>query len=155
MNKKGSYLPAIHPIEPADEMVADILEEQNRRFEEQRLSPQERKHLSERRKREIERKRKEKEKALAREKNRITTYLPSDLIAKIDAIAKTEGVSLAQVITFFLFEALERFERKEFGFWSYKYPTSSPRYDWNLIHPKDSERMEKLKFGENKKWRPG
>jgi len=145
-------LAAIKPIEPVDETVARILDEQQRKFEEQKLSPAERKLLAERRKKEQERKRKERTKAEAREKNRITTYLPEKLIGQLKTIADSEGVSISQVITFFLFEALERFEKREFSFWSYKYKAESPRYHWNLVHPKDEERMAKIKSQENQKW---
>jgi len=152
MKPERKPLAAIKPIEPVDETVARILEEQQRRFDEQKLSPAERKLLAERRKREQERKRKEQAKAEARKNNRVTTELPVSLINRLKTIAESEGVSISQVITFFLFEALERFEKREFSFWSYKYKTESPRYHWNLVHPKDEERMAKIKSQENQKW---
>lgn len=134
-----------------DEGLKLLLEDTQRRAEESHLSPAERKKLKEMRQKEAERKRKEAEKAKARAKNRVTTYLPTSLIEAIERIAETESVSMAQVITFFLFEALERYEQKEIGFWGYKHPSESPRYEWILVHPKDTERTEKIESRKFKK----
>ena len=149
--QKGQYVPAIRQLEPADERVAEILNDRQQHFDELRLSPPERKRLLELRQKKETRKKREKEKAVAREQNRLTTYLPVNLIAAIKAIAKKECVSLAQVITFLLFEAAEHYERQEITFWGHKHPSDSPRYDWNLVHPKDTERLEKLQSRKNKK----
>jgi hypothetical protein len=142
--KKGQYIPAIRPIEPADERVAEILQDRQQHFDELRLSPSERNRLLETRKKVETRKKKQKAKSAEMEKYRITTYLPTDLIAAIEAIARKEGVSMSQVISFFLFEAVDHFERQEIAFWGHKYPSDSPRYEWNLVHPKDNERLEKV-----------
>ena len=149
--KKGEYRPAVQPMVPADEQVAEILSDRQRHFEEIRLSREDRQKLLELRRKEEEKKRKEKERAKAREKNRITTYLPTALREDIDRIAKKEGISMAQVITFFLFEAVERYEHKEIGFWGLKFPSESPRYAWVLVHPRDVERMENFKSRKNMK----
>jgi hypothetical protein len=149
--QKGQFIPAIRPIEPADESVAEILEDRQQHFDELRLSPSERKRLLEMRQKQAAHKRKEKARADEREKNRITTYLPTNLIATIGVIASKESVSMAQVISFFLFEAVEHYERQEISFLGHKYPSESPRYASNLIHPKDGERMEKVKSRKNEK----
>ncbi len=149
--KKGQYIPAIRQIEPADEQVADILEDRQQHFDELRLSPPERERLLELRQKKDAQKKQEKAKAEKREANRITTYLPIGLISAIVTIAKREGVTMAQVITFFLLEAVERYDRQEINFWGHKYPSDSPRYEWNLIHPKDQERMGKVHSGKSEK----
>ncbi|GIV65243.1 MAG: hypothetical protein AB1457_18370 [Chloroflexota bacterium] len=149
--EKGEYRPAIQPIPPADEQVAEILSTGQRRFDEQRLSREERAAVLRLREKAEEKKRKEKERALAREKNRITTYLPTSLIKDIHEIADQEHVSMAQVITFFLFEAVEKYRQKEIGFWGYKHPSESPRYGFVLVHPKDTERTEKIESRKNEK----
>ncbi len=149
--KKGEYRPAIQPIPPADEQVAEILSDRQRHFDEMRLSREEREKLLKQRRKEEERKRKAKAKAESQKANRILTYLPTDLRETIERIAEQESVSMAQVITFFLFEAAERYEKKEIGFWGYKHPSESPRYDWVLVHPKDTERTEKIESRKNKK----
>jgi len=148
---KGEYRPAIQPIPPVDEQVAEILSERQRHFDELRLSKKEREALAKARRKEEERKRKEKARALAREKNRVTTYLPTNLIETLERIAEAEGVSVSQVITFFLFEMVDRYDRKEVGFWGFKYPSRTPRYPWILVHPKDSERMQKVESRKSEK----
>jgi hypothetical protein len=149
--QKGQYIPAIRPIEPADERVAEILEDRQQHFDELRLSPPERKRLLETRQKKEMRKKKEREKAEELEKNRITTYLPTNLIKAIKTIANQEKVSMAQVITFFLLEMVGRYDHKEITFWGHKTPSDSPRYEWNLIHPKDTERLEKIQSRKTKK----
>lgn len=153
MAKKGEYRPAIQPIPPADEQVAELLSEQQRHFEEMRLSREERTKVIELRRKAEERKRKAKQKAESQKENRVLTYLPASLQETIQRIAEQERVSMAQVITFFLFEATERYQKKEIGFWGYKHPSESPRYDYILVHPSDTERMEKIESRKNKKMR--
>lgn len=149
--EKGEYRPAIQPLPPADEQVAEILSERQRHFEEMRMSREERAKLVEMRRKEEQKKRKAKQKAESQKANRVLTYLPANLRETIERIAERERVSMAQVITFFLFEAAERYEKKEIGFWGFKHPSESPRYDWVLVHPKDVERAEKVESRKNEK----
>lgn len=151
MSRKSREEQVLSAFAGFDEGVRLLLEESERRAEEQRLSPAERKRLAEWRRKEEEKKRKEKAKAESQKANRILTYLPGNLRGMIEHIAEKEQVSMAQVITFFLFEAVERYEKKEIGFWGFKHPSESPRYDWILVHPKDVERMEKIEARKNKK----
>ncbi len=148
--RKGSYIPALRP---ADEVVSELLEESNRRFEELRLSPDERRALNEKRRKEKERLEKSKKKAESQKANRVLTYLPVELREQIEQIASEQGVSMAQVMTFFLFEATSSYGRGEIGFWGHKYESESPRYEWNLVHPKDTERMEKIQLRKIQKTR--
>jgi len=151
---KGQYVPAIRPIEPADERVAEILQDRQQHFDELRLSTDERKRLLKSRQKEDARKERERQKAAEREGNRRTVYLPTGLIAAIRSIADKESVSMSQVITYLLFEAVEHLERQELNFQNNKYPSDSPRQEWNLIHPKDGERMKKAaaRKNENSGW---
>ena len=142
MTDKGSYRAALQPVEP-DETVATILEEQQRRFDDLRLSPEEKRLLREKRRKEEEKKRKAQAKAAAQKPNRAMIYLPVALRERIEQVAAEEGVTVSQVITFFLFEALARFEEGEISFWGHKQLSSSPRYEWILTHPQDLERAEK------------
>lgn len=153
MNKdKSTYRPAVKPPEPLDEMVASILNEGERRLEEKKLSREERTRLIELRRKEEERKKKQREKSEARKGNRLSIDLPIVLNQQIKEIAQHEGTTISQVITFLLYEAIDRFVNKEISFWSHKYPSRSPRYKWNLIHPKDTERMEEHQEQEKRKW---
>jgi len=149
--QKGVYRPALRPPEPLDDIVAGILDDQQRRFEEKRLSQAEREKLLRLRRKEEEKKRKAKEKAAAQKANRVLTYLPASLRDAIEQIALKEQVSMAQVITFFLYEAAERYEANEMNFWGCKHRSESPRYEWILVHPKDTERMEKIASRKNEK----
>lgn len=123
-----------------DEGVRFLLEESQRRAEESRLSPEERKRVAEWRRKEEERKRKAKQKAQAQRENRFHLLLPRDLKKRIEEIAVEHSVSESQVATFLLYEALDRYDKGEIGFWGFKHPSKSPRYEFNLIHPKDTER---------------
>lgn len=148
---KGEYRPAIRPIPPADEQVAAILSDGERRLEEMSLSREERNKLIEmRRKAEIKRK-KAKEKWEAVKDERVSVYLPKTLQQAIKEIAEKDGTSVSQVITFFLYEALEWYQRGEIGFWGYKKPSESPRYSWILVHPQDVERQVRIESRKNKK----
>ncbi len=150
MSKRRNDQEVLSAFEGFDEGVRLLMEETERRAEESRLSPQERKKLAEMRRKEEEKKRKAKEKAEAQKANRVFTYLPAELKETIEKIAAKESVSMAQVITFFLFEAVEQYQKNQIGFWGYKHPSESPRYDWILVHPNDVERMEKIESRKNK-----
>jgi len=151
MKAKGEYRSALRPIPPADEQVAAILSEGERRFEEMSLSREERARLIEMRRKEAEKKRKAKEKWEEVKEARVSVYLPKTLQQAIKEIAEKDGTSVSQVIAFFLFEALERYERGEIGFWGHKHPSESPRYEWILVHPKDTERTERIESRKFKK----
>jgi len=143
MKAKGEYRSALRPIPPADEQVAAILSEGERRFEEMSLSREERARLIEMRRKEAEKKRKAKEKAATQKENRFHILLPKHLKQRIAELANEHGVSESQVVAFLLFEAIARYEKGEIGFWGHKYPSKSPRYAWKLIHPNTEEQEKK------------
>ncbi len=127
-----------------DEGVRLLMEDAQRRAEESRLSPEEKRKLAEIRRKEAQKKQKAKEKWEQAKAQRVPVYLPTPLQETIDGIAQQEGVSRSQVITYLLFEAVERYERGEISFWGCKHPSESPRYEWLLVHPKDTERAGKV-----------
>ncbi|GIV64803.1 hypothetical protein [Bellilinea sp.] len=127
-----------------DEGIRLLLEETQRRAEESHLPPAVRKKMAELKQKEEERKRKAKEKWEKAKGMRVSVYLPKSLQQEIQEIAQTEGTSESQVMTYLLFEAVERYKQKEIGFWGYKHPSESPRYDFILVHPKDTERTKKI-----------
>jgi hypothetical protein len=151
MSKRKKDDQVLSAFEGYDEGLRLLMEETERRAEESRLSPEERKKLAQMRKREEERKRKEKEKAEGRKPNKVTVDIPFGLRQVLESIADKESVTVSQVITFFLFEAADRYEKKEIGFWGFKHPSESPRYDWILVHPNDYERMKKIEARKSKK----
>lgn len=140
MSKRSKGDQVLSAFEGYDEGLRLLMEETERRAEESRLSPQERKKLAEMRRKEEEKKRKAKEKAEAQKANRVHILLPKDLKQIIGEIAREHSISESQVVTFLLFEAVDRYEKGEIGFWGFKHPSKSPRYEYNLIHPKDTER---------------
>ncbi len=111
MSKRRNDQEVLSAFEGFDEGVRLLMEETERRAEESRLSPQERKKLAEMRRREEEKKRKAKEKAEAQKANRVFTYLPAELKETIEKIAAKESVSMAQVITFFLLKRWSNIRR--------------------------------------------
>ncbi len=151
MSKRSKGDQVLSAFEGYDEGLRLLMEESERRAEESRLSPQERKKLAELRRKEEERKRKAKEKAEARREQKMTIDIPANLKKEIQLISNKESVTASQVITFFLFEAVERYQKNEIGFWGYKHPSKSPRYSWNLVHPNDSKRNEKIESRKKQK----
>jgi len=151
MSKRSKDEQILSAFEGYDEGLRLLLNESERRAEDSRLSPQERKKLAQMRRKQEERKQKAKEKWEQSKEMRMSVYLPKILQEQIQAIAQAEGASESQVITFFLFDALDRYERKEIGFWGYKHPSESPRYEWILVHPKDTERVAKVESRNSRK----
>ena len=74
----------------------------------------------------------ERKKMQARLKGRATYDLPVLLKERIAAIAKHHQTSASQVAALFLLQALESFDQGEIDLETYKKPSSSPRYEWNL-----------------------
>ena len=140
-------------LPPADSVVDEMLRESERKQTESNLSQEERRLLIEHRKREQSRKdtalRKSKEQAA----NRLVLLLPKELKEHIAMLAKAQRVTQSQVVTFFLYEALLAYRDGRFQFEEYLLPSDSPRYDWNLIHPLDSERFSRVSEKRQKKGR--
>ena len=135
--------PKLSAFAPADEMVAEMLEDVTRRQDNARLSPKERKLLQDARRKEQERTAKAKAKAASQADQRTFLLLPAALKAKIETIAMSQGIPVSQVVAFLLFDALGRMEDGDIDFGPYLEPSYSPKYAWELIHPNDSERIQK------------
>lgn len=135
---------------PSDPSVEDILRESQRKQAEAGLSQEERRLLIERRQREQRRKEKARRKALEQLPNRINLMLPRDLKGRMEKIAGWIHVPVSQVVTFLLYEAVKQMEQGQIDLSQFRVPSESPRYDYNLIHPLDTERQSKL-AGEKRK----
>jgi hypothetical protein len=138
---KDDVLPAFTLA--ADEAVNEILGEADRRQAEMRLSAEERRMLLEARRKAQEKREKARRKADAQRANRLHVLLPEHLKAQVQALAEQYRVPVSQVVAFLLYEGLERYGGEPVDFTPHLYPTRSPRYDANLIHPKDPKRPRK------------
>lgn len=150
MGRKDEPLPAI--TFEADAVVAEILGDASRRQDELKLSPEERKFLIASRRKSEAKKEAARQKAQAQLPNRMNVFLPQDLKLQITAQAEQLRVPVSQLVTFFLYEMSAQYARGEVEMDSYLRPSRSPRYDFNLIHPHDAERTQKL-TSKNKKTR--
>lgn len=126
-----------------DEAVAEILEDATRRRDEMALSARERKLLQDARRREQARAEKARAKAASQADQRTFLLLPAALKAKVEALALGHGVPVSQVVAFLLFVALERLEDGEVDFGPYLEPSYSPKFDFELVHPADFERVNR------------
>lgn len=108
--------------DPIDPTVASLLTDLNRKQAERETPVKER-----------QKKIKAREKAAAR--NRVMLDLPVDIKAKVDDIAKQIGCPMSQVATVLLAIGLEHFEHPVIDIGSYRVPSKSPRYEWNLDIP--------------------
>jgi hypothetical protein len=149
-NKRPATLPALTDL-PADEVVADILSDSERRQDEMKLSPKERQALLAARRRESERQEKASRKAKEQEAHRIFLLLPTDLKERLVGIAGWNGTSVSQVVTFLLYEAVAQYEAGQIDFSGHKSPSYSPRYVSELVHPKDAERQQRRSAQKRKK----
>lgn len=107
-----------------DPAVADLLSGMERRKEESHLPRQER-----------EKKSRERAKILARREQRVTYDLPPQLRQRMKDLAEEQRVPASQLVTLALLRFLETYDRGEIDLSSYKEPSRSPRYDWNLRLP--------------------
>jgi hypothetical protein len=131
-------------LPPADSVVDEMLRDSERKQSEASLSQEERRLLIEHRKRKQSRKEAERNKSKEQAANRLVLLLPKELKEHIARLAEAQRVTQSQVVTFFLYEALLAYRDGRIRFEEYLLPTDSPRYDWNLIHPLDSERFSRF-----------
>lgn len=129
------------PPTALDETVASIMDKETSRRDEMQLSPAERRKVIEQRRKDTARK--EKAKAKARSQSRVTLIIPNTLMQRIESIATWHGVTTSQVVTFLLFEAADLYEKGAIRFDGHKQPSYNPRYDFELVHPKDTERQSR------------
>ena len=84
-----------------------------------------------------ERKVRERAKIQSRREQRATYDLPPTLRQQIKDLAEAERVPASQLVTLALMRFLKDLQAGKVDIDSLKQPSRSPRYDWNLIFPKD------------------
>lgn len=129
---------------PADATVEDILRDSERKQAEAGLSQEERRQVIERRRRQQQKREKARRKAQLQLPNRINLTLPQDLKASLESIAEWNHVTVSQVVTCLLYEAVDQVQSGQINLAKYKVPSESPRYEYALLHPKDTERQQNL-----------
>ena len=134
-----------------EETVAEILNHDREKKEEASLSLAERKAVIAMRRKEEARQKKAQEKSQNQNANRIVFLLPATLKEALSEIARWQGTTVSQVATFLLFEAVGQFEQGAINFSDHKRPSYNPRYDFELIHPKDTERLTRNSRQKKKK----
>jgi hypothetical protein len=109
-----------------DPAVADLLTNMEQRQAEAQLPRRER-----------EKKARERAKILSRREQRATYDLPPIVRQKIKELADSERLPASQLATLALLRFLQEYESGQIDLASYKQPSRSPRYDWNLVLPED------------------
>jgi hypothetical protein len=87
--------------------------------------------------REREKKARERAKMNARRDQRATFDLPPALRKRIMELAEAERLPASQLVTLALARFLQDLSAGSLDLASYKKPSRSPRYDWNLSLPND------------------
>jgi hypothetical protein len=87
--------------------------------------------------REREKKARERAKMNARRDQRATFDLPPALRKRIMELAEAERLPASQLVTLALARFLQDLSAGSLDLASYKKPSRSPRYDWNLVLPED------------------
>jgi hypothetical protein len=140
---RESVLAAIN-LPPADQVVNELLSETRVKEQEMQLSVKERHWLVEKRRQEKQRKEKARHKEIAQRPNKVSWLLPTDLRMRVKVIAKDYSVPESQVATFLLLEGVQLLDDGKLDLFGHLFPSNSPRYDSQLIHPADTERSQRL-----------
>ena len=107
-----------------DPAVADLLSNMEQKHADSQLTRNERKKRN-----------RERAKIAARREQRATYDLPPSLRQIIKVMAEKERVPASQLVTLALIRFLEDIKSGEVDLSEFKEPSTSPRYDWNLIFP--------------------
>jgi hypothetical protein len=107
-----------------DPAVADLLSNMEQKHADSQLTRSERKKRN-----------RERAKIAARREQRATYDLPPSLRQSIKVMAEKERLPASQLVTLALIRFLEDIQSGEVDLSEFKEPSSSPRYDWNLIFP--------------------
>jgi len=78
---------------------------------------------------------KERAKMAARHHKRVTYDLPPAIRSKLKQIASDHAVPESRVATLALARFIADYEQGKVDLGVYKEPSSSPRYEWNLVFP--------------------
>ncbi len=109
-----------------DPAVADLLGNMEQRRSESQLPRRER-----------EKKVREREKIRARREARATYDLPPDVRQRMKELGDLEGVPASQLVTLALLNFLLDYNQGRVDLSTYRQPSRSPRYDWNLALPEE------------------
>ena len=77
----------------------------------------------------------EQAKIRARREARVTYDLPPVLRQRIKDLADEQRLPASQLVTLALLRFLKDYDQDLVSLGRYKQPSSSPRYDWNLVFP--------------------
>ncbi len=117
-----------------DPAVADLLAGMEEKQAESRLPRRER-----------EKKARERAKIRARRDHRVTYDLPPQLKQAVMELAEKLSLPASQLTTLALVRFLKSYQSDEIDLSKYKKPSSSPRYDWKLVFPKEWFEEDHLK----------
>jgi len=109
-----------------DPAVADLLQGMEKKQAESQLPRKQREKLA-----------RERAKIKSRREQRATYDLPPTLRERIRLLAEAERLPASQLVTLALARFLQAFDAGEIDLSSYKQPSASPRYDWNLVFTED------------------
>jgi len=109
-----------------DPAVADLLSGMEDRQQESRLPRRQR-----------EKKARERAKIKARREQRTTYDLPPILRQRIKEMGEEQRLPASQIVTLALIRFLQDYDDGKIDLGLYKHPSSSPRYDWNLVFPEE------------------
>ncbi len=105
-----------------DEAVANLLSDM-----------EEKQKLAQLPRRERQKKLREQNKIASRKEQRVTYDLPPALRQRVKELSESERVPASQVVTLALMQFLEKYDAGKVDLGTYKQPSRSPRYDWNLV----------------------
>ena len=117
-----------------DPAVADLLSGMQQRQAESQLPRKERERLG-----------KERAKIQSRREQRATYDLPPSLREEIMALSEELRIPASQLVTLALARFLRDYQNGMIDLGTYKQPSRSPRYDWNLVFPDELIRIKKKK----------
>ena len=109
-----------------DPAVADLLQGMEKKQAESQLPRKQREKLA-----------RERAKIQSRRAQRATYDLPPALRERIRLLAEAERLPASQLVTLALARFLQAFDAGQIDLASYKQPSASPRYDWNLVFGED------------------
>lgn len=107
-----------------DPAVADLISDMEHKQAESMLPRKQR-----------EKKARERAKIQARREQRATYDLPPAVRARVKDLAEGLRLPASQLVTLALARFLKEYDAEQIDLSPYKQPSSSPRYDWNLIFP--------------------
>lgn len=96
--------------------------------------------------RRIRKKERERNKIKSRRESRVTYDLPPILRSQIKQLADQHRLPASQLVALALLRFLSDYDQGLIDLSVYKQPSSSPRYDWNLVFPEKLMKVLKGRF---------